>query len=459
MQSINGNVFDIARSALYAAQQGMSITSQNIANANTPGYSRRRLVLTANAPYMGPTGYISTGVSTGEAISIRDQFLNNRILSETQDLNRWETSGYAAQRLQSVFGESSDYGLNTLMSEFWNGWQEVSNSPLGYAERSVLLENGSAMADQFRRMYEETAAIRRDLDSRVRLSVSEVNRLASETADLNSKIGQLEAGGQTANDFRDMRDIVLKELSELIDITVIEDEEGMASVSLANGLPLVSKGISWSIETGANSEGYADLFWDDTAAPSNNITNSIRSGELKGLIEARDTTIPDFTQMLNDLAGEIINQVNALHQAGDDLNGDPGGVFFEGSDASDIALGVFNWEEIAAAETGAGSGNNKNALEIAGLAEEMVMAGNKSTFASYLSGIVSDAGNHALQTERNYNYRKDILNQLENYRESVSGVSIDEEMINLVQYQHAYSAASKLISVSDQMLQTLMDAV
>lgn len=461
MQGVNANLFNIGKTALYAFRQGMGVTGQNIANASSAGYSRQRLVLSANTPYASSVGLLSSGVTVVRVESVRDAYLHNRIMLETQELGKWETMSETAKRLENIFSESTSYGLNTLMSEFWNSWQETANSPLGYAERTVLIGSGDRLANRIRSITQDMTNLKYDLDSRVKLNVSTINQLASSIANLYGKIGIFEKSGSEASDLRDSREQLLKELASLIDINILEDEEGMTAVMLSNGRPLVSKGVSWniiyrSLLAGSGTDGLTTLFWHDASVPDNEINSAIQSGKLNTLIQARDMLIPQYMQQLDDLAAAIINQVNALHQAGDDLHGNPGIAFFSGSGASDIAMGFDQPELVAAAEAGGGAGDNRNAIAIAGLGEQLIMNDNTASFYSFLAAMTASAGNESLQAQRHYEYRRDMLELMENYRESVSGVSLDEEMINLIQYQHAYSSAAKLISASDEMLKTLL---
>ena len=242
---------------------------------------------------------------------------------------------------------------------------------------------------------------------------------------------------QSANDYRDKRDVVLKELAELIDINPFEDERGAVTALIANGRPLVSGSSVWQLSTETNASGLQDVVWVDGAGNTVNINADISGGKLKGWLEARDVVTVDLVNRLDTLAQNLMTEVNNLHQAGFDLNGIAGEVFFDGSaTAAGIAVNaniVADFNLIAAAtDPLTVPGDNRNAIDIANLQNQLVMSGNTATFSDYYSTLVRDVGNEVLKADSYHTHQSEMVTQLNNYRESISGVSLDEEMINLI---------------------------
>jgi flagellar hook-associated protein 1 FlgK len=463
MSDING-ILNIAGRALITQQQAINVTSHNIANVNTPGYSRQRLNMTTNTPLNSSSGLMGNGVSATEIQRLYDRFIGNQINSESQGLGRWDAQKQAVERLELMFNESGGSGLSQAMSEFWNAWQALTNNPSGLTERQVLAIKGQVLAITFNKLDSDLTQVQQDLDFAIQGTVTDINRLSEQLADLNQKIISAEAGTQSANDYRDQRDLMLKELSELIDINAFEDANGGVSVLVANGRPLVAGTALWQLATETNVFGLQDVVWVDDAGNTVNISDEILGGKLKGWLEARDIVITDYKNRLDTLAQTLMTQVNNLHQNGFDLNGLAGEVFFDGTGAAaDIEVNANIAGDLdliaAAADPLTFPGDNRNAIEIANLQHQLVMSGNTATFNDYYSSLVRDVGNEVLKSDTYYTHQSEMLAQLDNYRESISGVSLDEEMINLIKFQNAYTAAAKLVSTADELLQTVIQMI
>jgi flagellar hook-associated protein 1 FlgK len=466
MSDING-ILSMAGQALITQQQAISVTSHNIANVNTPGYSRQKLIMTSNTWLNSALGPMGSGVSADAIERIYDRFINGRINNESQQMGRWDAQKNAVESLEMIFNETYGYGLNEAMSEYWNAWQALSNNSAGLTERQMLLTRGQILTSTFNKLDSDLSQSQKDLDISIRGTVTDVNRLSEQLIDLNQKIVSSETGSQNASDYRDKRDVVLKELSELIDISAFEEATGAVSVLIVNGRPLVSGTALWQLSTQTNASGLQDVVWIDDAGNPVNITNDISGGKLKGWLETRDVVIPGYMNALDTLAQTLMTEVNNLHQTGFDLNGIAGGVFFDGTGtAADIEVNaniVGDPSFIAASfdpfPFASAPGDNRNAVEIANLQHQLMMSGNTATFSEYYSALVREVGNEVLKSESYYTHQSEMVAQLDNYRESVSGVSLDEEMINLIKFQNAYSAAAKLVSTADEMIQTVLQMI
>lgn len=463
-------IMSVATRSLLTQQKAIDVTGQNIANVNTPGYSRQRVVMETSAPIAFTPGQMGTGVKAAEIQRIYDRFVGGQINAETQSLGRWEAREGALQRAELVFNDADGAGLSQAMSDFWNAWQDLANNPSGYPERSALLSKGDTLARAFNTMAGNLVQIQQDYDANIRGTVEQINMLSGQIADLNDKISQVEVAGQNSNDYRDQRDQLLVQLAERIDIRTYEDNFGRVSVQLADGRPLVDGSLQWDLGTVTNAAGHADVVWTNRDGTAADITGTIQGGQLKGWLEVRDGDVQGYLDRLNALAAGIMNEVNALHRSGfgttlDPLTGNPvtGTDFFAGADAAGMALNPIvagDVGRIAAAASAAGvPGDGTQALAVASLFQQPLMQGGTASFDDYYNTLVSTVGNDVRTAGASREYQEAMVHHLEDYRESVSGVNLDEEMINLIRFQHAYEAAAKLITTVDELLETVMNMV
>jgi len=456
-------ILHIGRSALLTQQKAVDVTGHNIANVNTPGYSRQRVHMETREPITFQPGMMGTGVRAKEIQRIHDRLLGIQINSEHQNLGRWEAQKGSLERVEMILDESTGYGLNQAMSEFWNAWHDVVNDPSGQAARTVLVAKSERMAETFRKIVTDLRQLQNDIDTTIKATVEEINLLSERIANLNQQIMEAEATHQNPNDYRDERDLLVTQLSALIGNNSFENSEGKVTVLIGGGNPLVENVSSRRLSTETNLSGLQDVVWVDSEGNSVAVTGSIAGGKLKGWIEARDVYIPDYLSRLDALAGGIIAEVNALHQGGYGLDGSTGNDFFAGTSAFDIEVdpGIVNDSTtIAAAANAVGiPGDNANAIAIAELQHQLTLNGNTTTFDGYYNALVSGVGNETQKASTYFDHQTAAVTQIDEFRESISGVSVDEEMINLIKFQHAYDAAAKLITTVDELLGTLMNMV
>jgi flagellar hook-associated protein 1 len=463
-------ILNTASRSLLTQQKAIDVTGQNIANVNTPGYSRQRVVMEPSTPINFEPGQMGTGVKAAEIQRIYDGFIGGQINGENAKLGQWEATESGLARIELIFNESSGVGLEQAMGEFWSAWQDLVNNPSGYPERTVLLSSSETLSRTFNTMSENLQQIQLDYDRTIVGTLDEINGLSRQIVDLNDKISQVEIAGQNSNDYRDQREQLLKELSGLIETNTYENDQGQVTVLLGNGNPLVQSPHAYELSTVTNANGLQDVVWLDRSGTAIDVTASINGGELKGWLDVRDGYAQDYLDRLDTLAGAIITEVNAIHQGGygmtiDAGTGAPvtGQPFFAGTSASDMAVDpaiAADVNRIAAAITAATvPGDNRNAVALANLQGQLSMNGGSTTFDNYYSALASGVGNDVRNASANHEYEGAMVTHLENYRESVSGVSLDEEMINLVKFQHAYEAAAKLITTVDDMLNTVLNMV
>ncbi|HSV92342.1 MAG TPA: flagellar hook-associated protein FlgK [Desulfobacterales bacterium] len=455
-------VLSVGTSSLLAQQRAINVTGNNIANVNTPGYSRQRVSMQTGTTAESAIGMVAFGVNAGGVERIYDRFLGVQLDAETSGLGRWQAQQGMLDRVEVVFDESGGYGLNQALSEFWNGWQDLAMNPSGTTERTVLAGNAQNLADAIRGKYTELEKVQTDIDGVLTGGLADVNRLTSGIAELNRKIAAIETTGGTANDFRDSRELALKELSEIISVSSYEDSQGQLVVSTGSGRTLVESGNTWALTTRVNSAGHVDVMWPD-ASSGTDISAEIAGGKIGGWLQVRDVKIDAYQTRLNDLAQGLITEVNTLHTGGFDLNGVAGAAFFTGTGAADIAMSsaiLSDTDRIAAAQTAAGApGNAGNAIAIHALRNELTLGGGTTTFDDAANSLVSLVGSDAAEAKVYAAHQADMTSYLQSYRDSVSGVALDEEMVNLVKFQAAYNAAAKMITMADDMLDTLLGMV
>lgn len=324
------SLLDIARSALTTSQQSMAVTGHNVANVNTPGYSRQEAVLAERIPLSGQPGMVGTGV---QATTIRrqvDQFINQQLTDSRQDLGRLNVTRDELFRLQDALGMSGDQGIGARLDDLFRGLQDVATSPGELTTRSVLLANAAQLASAFNGASTTLAATRQSLDLQVLQTVTDINSLTSQIAELNGKIVSAEDSGQNANDLRDQRDLALNELAQRIDVTTLETATGGLSVFTSRGQILVESISSHRLAAvpSTQNDNLLDVGYDFGGSRVVSIGQQITNGSLRSLLDLRDTTIPDLQAQFDRLAATLSNAVNEIHRQGFGLDGSTGQDFF-----------------------------------------------------------------------------------------------------------------------------------
>lgn len=463
--------------ALMAQQQALDTTGHNIANANTEGYTRQRVELQASRPItevgIGRGGYaqVGTGAELARIVRTRDAFLDQQVRNELAALGEWETRDQALQEVEVIFSEPAAAGLRSVLDEYWQAWQNLSNDPANPAARETVIQRASAVTETLGHIDRQLTDLQRSLSEGVKAKVNELNLYARQIADLNRQIVKLEAGGNPANDLRDQRDLLVDRMSKLAKVRVRETPEGSLTVSLGSGnlvsydkvnsLEVVPDG-QYALGTG-EAPRYDTKYKIQFSETQQAVT--IEGGSIAGYVAVRDELVQGYRQELYELAQRFVDATNNQHQLGENLVDQNQRNFFTATDGStwDFATDgtdsfqslsvnpeiVNNPDLIAAADPGAGQGNGGNALKIAKIKTDVWDADYRA--------LISKLGIDAQDAERLTGNQETLLAQLEQQRQSVSGVNLDEEMANMVRYQHAYNAAARLITTVDEMLETVIN--
>lgn len=457
---------DIARRALQAQMRALDVVGHNIANANTAGYSRQVAVLATTPPYpsaslssMVVAGQVGTGVQVEAIRRLRDQFVEMQLRHETETMGRWTARHEALQQVELMLQEPSDQSLRDALDRFWQSLQDLHQQPESEAARAVVRERALMVTSSFQHVHKQLSDLRDDLNRLVGLEVQRINTLTTQLASVNAQIHRVTMSGHDPNDLLDQRDQLLLELAELVDIQVSERENRTVQVSI-NGFTVVDGDQSVDLVAKADpGDTMLFVYWG-----SSDQKLAIANGRLAGVLEARDELVKGYLDALDTLAVTLKEAFNAVHRSGYTLNdhdaGDPpdGGDFFTGNEAKDLAIHddiLQDLRKIAASGDGS-PGNGQNALELARLFHEPLAALDDTSMADYLRSLISSVGVAAQQARNMTSSQTALVDHLHNRREAVSGVSLDEEMVDMVRFQHAYAAAARLLTTMDEALETII---
>ena len=452
MQSI-----EIGRRALLTHQAALQTIGHNIANVNTPGYTRQRVNISSTSPEDSRFGKIGSGVTVADIRHIRDLFLGEQFRQESKNLGQWTYKEKIMIQIESVFSEPGDNGLSSLLNRFWDAWGDLSTNPNSVSNRVAILEEAKLLTNAFHQLSNQMTDLSKSIDKEIVNTTDEINTLTSAIARLNDKIKIQEAGGGQANDLRDHRDKLIDDLAVIIDVNTIVRDDGTATVYIG-AMTIVDGPDSLNIQTKQLNVGGTlrhDLFWENTNVQIRNL-----NGRLASMYEVRDEIIPKYRQRLDELASSMIEQVNQIHSAGYGLNGSVGFNFFNSvfTDAANISVNndlILDPAKVAASASGE-QGDNVVALNMQELRNVQVLDNNTRSLNDFYNGIVGELGietNTAISFTNNFEL---LVHQIENARESVQGVSLDEEMTNMIRFQHAYDAAARVITAIDQALDTVI---
>ncbi len=559
-----------ANSGLAAAQLAINVSGQNITNADTEGYSRKRVDQSAAYRPDATYGQFGYGVAVDAVTRVRDAFIDSQVIRETTGKGYYSQLSSSHQYIEGIFNETGDYGLSTLLTNFWSSWSDVANDPSDPSAREALVAKSESLAGQFQYLANSLDAYQMDLDNQIGAQVDKINELTAEISKCNKVISNVESDStRNANDTRDQRDQLLSELSAIVDVEYFEEKNGALTVT-SNGVMLVSPSDQYDLalrrnsltEEDGNTYESVEISLADYAtvyAPSD--------GALKAMMVARDQVVPEYESYLNAMANTIVSSVNELHQTGYNLSGLTGVNFFDpsgttartmslsqavkddvgniaaakGGNAQQVSIGTatapfntaatsvnltdstadarFNSQyrhilseslsisvvnsattppTLTKLEEGVGNdytvdyelgvinfnvpvsgvdmvidfkyndagfsgeGNGATALAISQISDRNLLQNNvfgEDTFTidEYYARMMTRLGSSSQEVEGALETRTDALTELKTLQSGVSGVSLDEEMADLMQYQYSYQASARLLSTIDEMLQVLLN--
>ncbi len=452
---------DIARRAIWANRLGLDVASHNIANANTPGYSRQRVDLSAARPLQLMQGQLGMGVEATQITRIRNQLLDVQYRQASHSLGKEQIKEELFYQIETIVQEPTENSIGNLMTEFFSEFSSLGAEPENSNIRNVLLQKAVSLAETFNqksaRLTETQTSLRRDIQN----TVTEINQMTSQIADLNRQIMVAEGAFGTANDLRDQRDVLLDKLAEKMDIRYVEDSRGSVNVTAA-GQALVSGTSPRELSLESQGDGGKVSV---TIKGSSGQDIAVESGALGGLLELHNNSIPNLLDKLNKLAKNFIENVNHVHQSGYGLaTGNPptsatGLNFFIGSDAGSIRVAPPILEDVSniAASIDGSSGNGEVAFAISNLRDNKMMSNGSQTLDEFYNDTITNLGTD-IELARSKRENQEMLrDQIQNQRTAVSGVSLDEEMANLIKFQRSLEASAKVIRVVDEILETVIN--
>ena len=427
--------------ALEAAQAALQASSNNIANANTPGYTREVAQLTENPENLVGGTVTGGGVNVESIQSVRDKLLNLQIQQQTSLQSSADAQSSSLQALQPLFS-STGADLASTLSAFSSSLGQLSATPSNSAVQQSVVAAGENLANSFNSVATGLQSAQSAADQQVTQTVAQINSLAGQIAQLNSQLTPSVMSQQNGGTIQDQRDQLVHQLSTLTGISIAQSSDGEV-ITTANGSPLVMGSQSFSLQTTTGADGYQQVL--DTNG--NNITASIQGGQLGGAIQMRDQVIPGFLSSLNDLASQFAASVNSAQASGYDSTGSAGQPFFSFASGAGAAAGIkvalTSGSQIAASSDGS-SGSNGNVAKLLNAVNGNMSSGQ--TPAAAYSNIVYQVGSAASNASAQSSAIGSSITQLTNQQSSVSGVNLDEETTNLVRYQTAYEAAARVVS-------------
>lgn len=454
------NLFNIGSSGLSAFQQSLAVTAHNMANVDTKGYSKQDAILAEAPPINGRPGQIGTGVQVTAIQRNVDSFIDGQLLASRERLGQNDASNSALSDIERLFGDSTDQSLGTDLNNLFNAFQDVATDPSNVTARSALLSKAQTIVDRFHQADSTLTTQRQSLNQEIGQTLTTINNLADQIADLNDKISQAELSGQHANDLRDQRQRLVNDLGEHVGVTTLEEAHGQLAIFTGNGQTLVTGNRAYAltgVPNAANS-GLLDIQYQGGGTPIS-ITSVISGGRLKGLLDGRDQAIPDVLTQLDTLASNLVTEVNTQHRFGVGLDGSTGLNFFNpaGVTARSIAVALTDGRQVAASDSAGGlPGNNVNALALANLQHKSISALNNTTLNGYYETTASGVGSKAQQASQDLDAQQTVQDQLEAHWSEVSGVSLDEELVNMMTYQRAFQASSRVVVMADELMQTIL---
>jgi flagellar hook-associated protein 1 FlgK len=454
----------VAREALLAQQMGLNVAQNNISNVNTPGYTRQRANLVPGAPAAQFAYQAGMGVRLDSIDSFRDRLLDCRVNQELQRLGEYGYAASSLQQVEAVLNEQAGAGLQSAVSGFFNSFASLANAPEDASLRQQVIALGERLATGFRNAYEQIQSVQSLQERTMADTVDEINSIAGAIARLNSEVAAAQGTQGNQSTLRDQRQQLLDSLGELVDVSYFETESGALTVMTRQGalLAVGNESYSWSTSTG--SDGLLRV-----QSQGADITAKIESGKLGGLINVRDRYVAGYLATLDDMAAAIIERVNEQHALGSDMDGLAGGDFFvpftstmPGSNlgaARSMSVAITDTDRVAASEAGAGPGSNANARRLGEIQDELLMSGGSLTLNQYYAGLVFRIGLDAGTLSDSQQTQEQLLTQLRNQRDALSGVSLDEEAIDLLRYQKAYEANARFIRLVDELTDELMQLI
>ncbi|MEI6740589.1 MAG: flagellar hook-associated protein FlgK [Gemmatimonadaceae bacterium] len=474
------SLISVANSALLTQQAALQTISQNIANGQTPGYSRQEAVIASTTSLQTGNGFVGTGVSVQTISRVRDQLLDDAYRTTAGQTGEADARNSLLGQLQAIFGEPSDQGMANALDQFWGSWSDLATSPQSGANKVIVQQRGRSLAQLLNSYDDRLTQVRNTALQQVQGAINEINQQTATIAELNGQISAAETTGATANDLRDHRDRMIDTLAKNGGIRVIPQSSGSVTVMIgASTIVEGSTARALSGNTGM-STGSVDVPVEMSLSGSLMKSGTI-GGRLGALLDTVNNSVPDLRAQLNAMAMALVTKVNGVHTQGylfpgGTIPGTAAGNFFDpGTVSTPVTAGSIRLDtaveasaaKIAASKDANAQSDNQLAVQMKALIEDQ----NAISFTNRKGGILSGSflGFHRdLMTTLGYSVKAAeddstaataAQSQADSRRQSVIGVNTDEELVRMMRFQQSYTAAAKLLKSVDELTQTLLGLI
>ncbi len=466
----------IALSALGAQQRALDVTSHNISNVNTPGY-KRQVINQSSLAYekLGMNGKnvleAGTGVEIQEIKQMQDYFLDRKIQRELSTEGYWNSRKDSIEELETSFNDMTQDGLQVVMNNFWNAWEQASKPSGGLAARSLVKENALALIENIKYIDETLTNFKKNKDAEIAEKVGSINYLSKGIANLNQQIRIVEKFGVIASDLRDQRNNMVEELAINVKVDV-NNSKNIVNISLEGRLIVESnKATSLSSINDSTNDGQKKVVWSD-----NQVDITFESGQMFALFEARDILVGENMERVNQFIIGLSDQINSIEMSGYGIaDNTHRPMFLNGADLTTNGITlkniIFNPEmesvdNIALGSQAGAAEDNSIALTIANLRNKEIfgrddypvaLIDRKYTADEFYRNLIADLGNTGMEAISASQAQSGLVAQINNRRSEISSVSLDEEMSNLIRYQHSYDAAARVVNAIDEMVDIIVN--
>lgn len=438
---------ETAKSTLLNTQVQIQTSTHNIQNASNTSYARQKAVTVTNPATLIHGGWVGMGARLDQIIQIRDQYIEKQLMQSMSSQSYYQTISDHVDTVQSVFSDNGNNGISDALGAFWDSWDTLQQDTTSSSSQTEVYDSTQSLANKIKNTYNDLNELATDgIPAEVSDNVTEIDSLLSQIAKYNLAISRNESQGVTANDLRDSRYQAVQDLSKLIPLSCTEETDGTLTVSMKDGTSTITlvdadKAGSLQYNSTTNLVSYTQAD-GSSVAPAG---NSISGGSLGGLLASIDD-IETYLGELDDFAATLIKEVNALHSQSSGTN------VFSGTNAGDISMVANFLSTMTAPE------ESSRALAISNLQDSKVTFpdGSSSRFSGFLSNIQEKIGNDGDDASTQQSYYKTLSTSLQQKQQSVSGISLDEEMVELLKDQQIYQAAAKIISNVKDMLDTVI---
>lgn len=447
-------IFDISRRSLATYQKALDATAHNVANASNAGFTRRRVVLSADTPEYNSGIVWGTGVKFVDVQRLRDSFADSQIRANSQKNSDSERQAQLLGQVEKAFNEPTDQGLSTSISEFLNSWGTLAVNPSSIPLRNNLLNSAGLMSAKIKNIHDDLVQIQETAVKDFSSLASTLNTDLKNIQELNKQIYESSVMGSSSADLEDKRDTLIDDISKIVNITITYDSGGSANISV--GGILAADRFNYNEFTTKSENGKLEVVTKDGG-----LSVSLKGGELNALSEVYSKKIPEYQAKLDTIVNTLMTSVNDLHQTGKDLSSpsQSGLRFFDSYEKGQLTISSSITDDprkIAASSDGT-AGNGDIANKIADLLNAKKVDG--ATFEESYSNLISNIANDISAQQNKQDASELAIQQMEQVKSSTSGVSIDEEMTNMIRFQRSYDASAKLIKTADELLQTLLNMV